>query len=58
MIIGRKVDPASWGGQYVFRDSGFPDFSKLGIRDLKVNSELKVCAEGGIPKITLGITGL
>ena len=33
-------------------------YSKLGIRDLKENSELKVCAGGGIPKITLGITGL
>ena len=30
----------------------------FGIRDLKANSELKVCAGSGIPKITLGITGL
>ena len=28
------------------------------IRDVKANSELTVCAGGGIPKITLGITGL
>ena len=33
-------------------------YSKLGIRDLKENSELKVCAGGEISKITLGITGL
>ena len=35
---------------------------KLGIRDFKVKSErdlgLKVCAGGGMPKITLGITRL
>ena len=39
----------------------FPDL-KLGIRDFKAKSErdlgLKVCAGGGMPKITLGITGL
>ena len=28
------------------------------ILDVKANSELTVCAGGGIPKITLGITGL
>ena len=43
---------------------GIRDFPhlKLGIRDLKAKSErdlgLKVCAGGGMPKITLGITGL
>ena len=43
---------------------GIRDFShlKLGIRDFKAKSErdlgLKVCAGGGMPKITLGITGL
>ena len=30
----------------------------FGIRDLKANSELKVCEGDGIPEITLGITGL
>ena len=39
----------------------FP-YLRLGIRDLKVksgrDSGLKVCAGGGVPKITLGITGL
>ena len=39
----------------------FPSL-KLGIQDFKENSgarsRLKVCAGGGIPKITLGITGL
>ena len=40
------------------------DFSylRLGIRDFKAktgrDSGLKVCAGGGMPKITLGITGL
>ena len=38
----------------------FPYF-KLGVRDLKAksgrDSGLKVCAGGGIPKITLGIEG-
>ena len=40
------------------------DFSylRLGIRDFKAktgrDSRLKVCAGGGMPKITLGITGL
>ena len=43
---------------------GIRDFPhlKLGIRDFKAKSErdlgLKVCAGGGMPKITLGITGL
>ena len=43
---------------------GIRDFPhlKLGIRDLKAKSErdlgLKVCAGGGMPKMTLGITGL
>ena len=43
---------------------GIRDFPhlKLGIRDLKAKSERdlgwKVCAGGGMPKITLGITGL
>ena len=43
---------------------GIRDFPylKLGIRDLKAKSGgvsgLKVCPGGGIPKITLGITGL
>ena len=42
---------------------GIRDFphSKLGILDFKAKSErdlgLKVCAGGGMPKITLGITG-
>ena len=40
---------------------GFP-YLKLGIRDLKAksgrDSGLKVYARGGMPKITLGITGL
>ena len=35
---------------------------KLGIRDFKAksgrDSGLKVCAGGGMPKVTLGITGL
>ena len=35
---------------------------KLGIRDLKAksgrDSRLKVCAECGMPQITIGITGL
>ena len=39
----------------------FP-YLKLGIRDFKAKSRrdsgLKVCAGGGLPKITLGITGL
>ena len=39
----------------------FP-YLKLGIRDFKAksgqDSGLKVCAGGGLPKITLGITGL
>ena len=39
----------------------FP-YLKLGIRDFTANSGrdsgLKVCAGGGMPKITLGITGL
>ena len=43
----------------VFRD--FP-YLNLGIRDLKAKSGrvlgLKVCLGGGMPKITLGITGL
>ena len=38
----------------------FP-YLKLGIRDLKAksgrDSGLKLCAGGGMPKITLGITG-
>ena len=43
---------------------GMRDFSylRLGIRDFKAktgrDSGLKVCAGGGMPKITLGITGL
>ena len=43
---------------------GIRDFPhlKLAIRDFKAKSErdsvLKVCAEGGMPKITLGITEL
>ena len=43
---------------------GIQDFPylKLGIRDLKAKSRrdsgLKVCAGGGTPKLTLGITGL
>ena len=46
------------------RFCGILDFPhlKLGIRDFKAKSErdlgLKVCAVGGMPKITLGITGL
>ena len=44
---------------YGIRD--FP-YLKLGIRDLKAKSRrdsgLKVCAGGGTPKITRGITGL
>ena len=46
------------------RFSGIRDFSslKLGIRNFKAksgrDSGLKVCAEGGMPKIALGITGL
>ena len=39
----------------------FPYF-RLGIRDFKAksgrDSGLKVCAEGGMPKVTLGITRL
>ena len=39
----------------------FP-YLKLGIRDFTAksgrDSGLKVCARGGMPKITLGITGL
>ena len=39
----------------------FP-YLRLGIRDLKAksgrDSGIKVCAGGGVPKITLGITGL
>jgi len=39
----------------------FP-YLRLGIRDFKAksgrDSGLKVCAGGGIPKVTLGITGL
>ena len=39
----------------------FP-YLRLGIRDFKAKSGrysgLKVCAGGGVPKITLGITGL
>ena len=64
----RKVDPARWGGQQVFRHPGFPSFEardswfplilKLWIRDFKENSKLKICPGGRIPKITLGITGL
>ena len=45
----------------VFGIRDFP-YLKLGIRDLKAksgrDSGLKVCARGGMPKITLGITGL
>ena len=43
---------------------GMRDFPylRLGIRDFKANSGrdsgLKVCAGGGMPKVTLGITGL
>ena len=43
---------------------GMQDFPylRLGIRDFKAKSErysgLKVCARGGMPKVTLGITGL
>ena len=46
------------------RFSGIRDFPclKLGIRDFTArsgrDSGLKVFAEGGMPKITLGITGL
>ena len=46
------------------RFSGIRDFPtlKLGARDFTTksgrDSGLKVCAEGGMPKITLGITGL
>ena len=46
------------------RFSGIQDFPclKLGIRDFTArsgkDSGLKVFAEGGMPKITLGITGL
>ena len=46
------------------RFSGIRDFLylKLGIRDFTAksgrDSGLKVCAGGGMPKITLGITGL
>ena len=46
------------------RFSGIRDFPtlKLGIRDITGksgrDSGLKVCAGGGMPKITLGITGL
>ena len=41
----------------------FPYFYlRLGIRDFKAksgrDSGLKVCAGGGMPKVTLGITGL
>ena len=39
----------------------FP-YLRLGIRDFKAksgrDSGLKVCAGGGMPKVTLGITGL
>ena len=45
----------------IFGIRDFP-YLKLGIRDLKTksgrDSGLKVYARGGIPKITLGITGL
>ena len=44
-----------------FRDPGFP-YLNLRNRDLKAKSGrvfgLKVCLGGGMPKITLGITGL
>ena len=45
----------------IFGIRDFP-YLKLGIRDLKAksgrDSGLKVYARGGMPKITLGITGL
>ena len=45
--------------QLVFRDPGFPLFEA---RNFKAksgrDSGLKVSSEGGMPKITLGITGL
>ena len=48
--------PNSFSGTRVFR------YLKLGSRDLKAKSGrvsvLKVCARGGMPNITLGITGL
>ena len=48
--------PNSFFGTRVFR------YLKLGSRDLKAKSGrvsvLKVCARGGMPNITLGITGL
>ena len=33
-------------------------YSRLAIRDLKANSELKLCEGDGIPEITFAITGL
>ena len=51
-------------GRVPSRFFGIRDFHylKLGIRDLKEKSgrvsRLKVCTGGGMPKITLGITGL
>ena len=48
--------PNRFLGTRVFR------YLKLGIRELKAKSGqvsvLKVCARGGMPNITLGITGL
>ena len=64
MLHGKAYSGRVRGGVGVGAVQGIRDFPylKLGIRDFKAksgrDSGLKVCAGGGMPKITLGITGL
>ena len=64
VLWGWHLTASRFEGRVPSRFFGIRDshYLKLGIRDLKEKSgrvsRLKVCTGGGMPKITLGITGL